>query len=315
MDEAIRVCGLSKSFGPVRALSDVNFGVPAGSLCGLVGPNGAGKTTLLSVAAGFLRPNEGSVTLLGLDTARDLPRLRGRFSMLVQDAALPPGRKILNTLTYLARLAGTPKKEARQDAERVLSLCGLSEHASKRFRQLSHGMTRRLHVAQAFLGSPDLIFLDEPTSGVDPENAAQLRRIISELAGRSTVVVSSHNLAELEETCSDLVILDKGTVAYCGSMEDFLSGGTLLRFQFHTAPGTEALAALDALAGVAECVPRGPMELHVTLEFEDAPARHVVLRSILECCLAHDLVPRSMAEGARLEERFLERIGSGLDPA
>ena len=309
MSAALEVTRLSKTFGHSVALREVSFSIPEGSLYGLVGPNGAGKTTLLSLVAGFLLPDSGTISILGRDARTDLPELRGRFSMLVQDAMLPRNRKIRETLVYLARLGGLSKVEALQDVDRVLALCGLTDQASKRFRELSHGMTKRLHVAQAFLGQPELIFLDEPTSGLDPENASQIRKIIVELAGESTVVISSHNLAELEETCTDLVILDEGEVAYAGSMSAFLSGGSLLRWTVDV-PVSETLStALRGLDGVAELELRDPTTLHLTLSAQDGVRRREIAKAALETLLAHDVIPRTMAEGARLEERFLEEVG------
>jgi ABC-2 type transport system ATP-binding protein len=309
MTTALQVTDLSKSFGPSTALRGVSFSIPRGSLYGLVGPNGAGKTTLLSLVAGFLIPDSGFISILGMDAQADLPKLRGRFSMLVQDAMLPRNRKIRETLTYLARLGGLSKSEALMDVDRVLTMCGLTEQSSKRFRQLSHGMAKRLHVAQAFLGRPELIFLDEPTSGLDPENAAQIRSIILKLAGESTVVISSHNLAELEETCTDLAILDEGKVAYAGSMSNFLSGGTLVRWTLDRPLGEEVTEALRSLDGMANVELKSPTLLHMTLEKFDDGERHAVVKKALQTLISYDIVPRIMAEGARLEERFLEEVG------
>ena len=309
MTVALQVTDLSKSFGQSVALRGVSFSIPTGSLYGLVGPNGAGKTTLLSLVAGFLIPDAGAISILGKDARDELPELRGRFSMLVQDAMLPRNRKIRETLTYLARLGGLSKQEAVQDVARVLEMCGLTDQASKRFRQLSHGMTKRLHVAQAFLGQPELIFLDEPTSGLDPENAAQIRKIILELAGESTVVISSHNLVELEETCTDLVILDEGEVAYAGSMHAFLSGGSLVRWTVDSPVDEGVLSQIRGLEGVVGLELKNPTTLHLTFEPSQTLGRHHIAKSVIETLLRHDIVPRTMAEGARLEERFLEEVG------
>ncbi len=309
MTDALQVTALSKSFGSSVALKNVSFGIPTGSLYGLVGPNGAGKTTLLSLVAGFLIPDAGTISILGKDGRDDLSDLRGRFSMLVQDAMLPRNRKIRETLTYLARLGGLTKQEANEDVSRVLAMCGLTEQASKRFRQLSHGMTKRLHVAQAFLGQPELIFLDEPTSGLDPENAAQIRKIILELAGESTVVISSHNLAELEETCTDLVILDEGEVAYAGSMHAFLSGGSLVRWTVDTPVHDALCEEIRGIKGVVNLDLKTATSLHLTFESGESTSRHMIARQVIETLLRHDIVPRTMAEGARLEERFLEEVG------
>lgn len=307
-DPAIQFSTLSKRFGAVQALSDVSFAVPRGSLCALVGPNGAGKTTLLSLAAGFLRPDSGAISMLGAPVPEGLPSLRGRFSMLVQDAGLPRNGRVQNTLHFLARLAGAGKEEAQHDVDRVLELLGLSAHKRKKIRQLSHGMLKRVHVAQAFLGHPELIFLDEPTAGLDPENAAQLRRVIAELAGPSTVVLSSHNLGELEEICTDLVLLNHGNIVFSGSMSDFLRGGSLIRFTLDAPPTQTLLNTLQALPNVESVSLREETHLHITYELSPGETRPTVVRRVLHTLLSADNVPRTMSEGARLEARFLEEI-------
>jgi len=144
---------------------------------------------------------------------------------------------------------------------------------------------------------------------LDPENAAQIRKIILELAGESTVVISSHNLAELEETCTDLVILDEGEVAYAGSMHVFLSGGTLVRWTVDSPVNDAVCEAIRGLKGVANLDVKDPTTLHLTFESGELSSRSVIARAVLETLLMHDFVPRTMAEGARLEERFLEEVG------
>ena len=158
MSAALEVTGLSKTFGHSVALREVSFSIPEGSLYGLVGPNGAGKTTLLSLVAGFLLPDSGTISILGRDVRTDLPELRGRFSMLVQDAMLPRNRKIRETLVYLARLGDCPRLRRSRMSTGFWPLCGLTDQA---FETLSgvKSWYDKAATCSPFLGQPELIFL------------------------------------------------------------------------------------------------------------------------------------------------------------
>lgn len=209
MSAALTVTGLSKRFGRRDALADLSFAVPNGSICGLIGPNGAGKTTALSILAGYLRADSGQVDLLGLG-AFDPVRHRGRVGILPQDAELPPASTPRQLLTIWARLQGLAGADARRATDEVLSTVQLTDRADARVVTLSHGMRRRVTVASALLGAPELVMLDEPTSGLDPAQALHLRECIAATRGSRSVLISSHNLAELESICDHVVFIDKG---------------------------------------------------------------------------------------------------------
>lgn len=214
---AIRLEGVSKTWpGGGRGLDGMSFQVPRGSVCGFVGPNGAGKTTTFSILSGFLRADAGTVDLLGLGPF-DPWTMKGRVGVLPQDAELPGLQTPQELLEHLGRLQGLASP--RHEALRWLEAIDLGERARHRIRSLSHGMRRRVAVATALLGSPELVLLDEPTAGLDPVQARRVRGIIREIQGDRTVVVSSHNLLELE-TLADWVVsvregrcVGEGTVA------------------------------------------------------------------------------------------------------
>ncbi len=214
---ALAVVGLHKRWGRAVALDGLDFTVPAGSVCGLVGPNGAGKTTAMSVIAGYLRADRGSVDLLGLGPF-DPDRHRGRVGILPQDAELPLASTPRQLLGVWARLQGLGAAAAREAVRAALEDVLLTDRADTAIGTLSHGMRRRVTVASALLGDPAFVLLDEPTSGLDPAQARHLRERIATRRGRATVLVSSHNLAELETLCDHVVFVERGRCTRAGPM-------------------------------------------------------------------------------------------------
>ncbi|MDA1195588.1 MAG: ABC transporter ATP-binding protein [Planctomycetota bacterium] len=313
MSAALVIDGLRKNFGRVAALEDVSFEVPAGSLFGLLGPNGAGKTTLFSIAAGFLRASAGTIELLGVDS-REVSRLHGRFTMLPQDAAFQGGIPVIEQLVMFARLNGFARDEAEVRAMQALELVGLGESAKRNARALSHGMMKRVALCQAFLGSPELLLLDEPTAGLDPENARMVRNLVRQMRGSRTVVLSSHNLREIQDLCDHAAILHEGRLEVCDSMENLTSKGFLVRITLGS-PLTDAAAAeLRAIPEVSLLERTSPEEFNLTLDLASPDDKNGVLKTINKILIGtHDLVPRSLNEGASLETRFLEITGGVYD--
>jgi ABC-type multidrug transport system ATPase subunit len=186
---------------------------------GLIGDNGAGKTTLFGVVSGAVRPDGGRVDVLGQGPFRPGVH-RGRLSVLPQDCALHPHSSAEQLLTHLARLQGMTLREAKKDAHRVLDLMRLTDRRASRVRQLSHGMKRRLAVAQALLGDPELVLLDEPTAGLDPQLVVEMRELLAEQRGQRTLVVSSHILSDLEAICDHVAFLKEGRCETSGTVDE-----------------------------------------------------------------------------------------------
>jgi ABC-type multidrug transport system ATPase subunit len=209
---------LVKRYGKRRAVDELSFSVPRGSVCGLVGPNGAGKTTTMSIVAGFVRPDAGTVDLLGIGPF-DPAKHRGRVGILPQDAELPTASTPRQLLTVWGRLQGLDGGQIGPAVDAVLDLVLLRDRGDARVGTLSHGMRRRVTVASALLGAPELVLLDEPTSGLDPAQARHLREALAGMRGARTILVSSHNLAELESICDHVVFLQDGRCFREGPME------------------------------------------------------------------------------------------------
>jgi ABC-type multidrug transport system ATPase subunit len=218
-DAAIRLRRLTKRFATKTAVDDVTLTIDVGSVYGLIGPNGAGKTTTFSMMSGYLRPTEGSVEVLG-HGPMDVDALRSRIGVLPQDAILPAGDKVGELLVHLARLQDIPANKALETARGALADVEGKDWWNQRCGSLSHGMAKRVALAQAFLGEPDVVLLDEPTAGLDPRVAWEMRQLILAKKGRCTIVISSHNLQELEEICDGAAILDRGRVIASGSMSE-----------------------------------------------------------------------------------------------
>jgi ABC-2 type transport system ATP-binding protein len=284
--------------GGRRALDEMSFEIPTGVICGFIGPNGAGKTTSFSVVSGYLPPDAGTVDILG-EGGFDPWRLKGRLGVLPQDAELPGRHKPAELLVHLARLQGMTAREAEVDAGRTLALVKLEERVSDPIDALSHGMRRRVAVATALLGAPELVLLDEPTAGLDPVQALSLRDALSDMRGRTTLVVSSHNLLELERLCDHVVMVDRGRCVRQGTVSDVT--GQTARISATLGPGVVDLAALQAAIPGAIVSLTG-LELSVAIQGGDPDAATLVLMAQLA---ASGIAIRELRRGLSLEQQFV----------
>jgi ABC-2 type transport system ATP-binding protein len=210
MSTLISATGLSKQFGNQLALNQVSFEIKKGAPVALVGPNGAGKTTLFSLLCAYIFPSAGQLSILGCRAGS--AKLFGQLSALPQDAQLDPRFSIIHQLTFYGQLQGLGKSKAKDESERVLDLVGLRDVARHRPDDLSHGMRKRVTIAQALFGEPQIVMLDEATAGLDPIHAREVRELVSSLSSETTFILSSHDLSELERLCSQVLHLDKGTL-------------------------------------------------------------------------------------------------------
>ncbi len=228
VEAAVRLRQVSKRFGPKTAVDGVSLVVEAGTVFGLIGPNGAGKTTTFSMMAGYLHPTSGSLEILGFAPS-SVDELRSRLGVLPQDALLPPHDQVGELLVHMARLQDIPASKALEMAKQALAEVEGGDWWKQKCGSLSHGMAKRVALAQAFLGSPDVVLLDEPTAGLDPRVAYEMRQLVKAKKGRSTIIISSHNLQELEEICDAAVILDRGKVVAQGSMSELTAANEEIR--------------------------------------------------------------------------------------
>ncbi len=211
---------VSVTYGKQRALRDVSAVFPKGAV-GLLGPNGAGKSTMLKSLLGFVKPDSGTLNVLGLNVADKPLEVRSRLGYMPESEAHIPGMNAVSFVAYCGQLSGLPKADAMQRAHEVLYYVGLGEARYRNVETYSTGMKQRIKLAQALVHDPDLLFLDEPTNGMDPKGRDEMLELIRDLAHNKGVnlILSSHLLPDVEYTCDHVVVMDKGTVATFGTIE------------------------------------------------------------------------------------------------
>jgi ABC-2 type transport system ATP-binding protein len=222
----VELAGVCKRYGRTQALAGVDLAFDCG-VTGLLGPNGAGKTTLLRIVATSIAADVGEVRLLGRDPQRshaDVTAVRRELGYLPQELGYPSDMTAFGFLEYVAVLKEWNERERRsQEVRRVLEAVGLADQATVRIRRLSGGQRRRVGLAQALLGNPRLVVLDEPTAGLDPAQRADLRRTLSALGHRSTVLLSTHQTEDVAALCERVIVLAGGTVRFDGAVTDLVA--------------------------------------------------------------------------------------------
>ena len=206
----------------VKVLDDISFTIPSG-VYGLLGENGAGKTTLMRVLATLLKPSAGDVMINNMVYREsNYPFIQKKIGYLPQELSLYPNLTVRECLEYLGELSGIPKGECRQRVDHYLKMTSLEEHQKKKMKHLSGGMKRRVGLIQALLNEPEFLIVDEPTTGLDPEERIRIRNLLVEFAVGRTVLFSTHVVEDLAATCSRLTVLKKGKMLYSGSVKDLL---------------------------------------------------------------------------------------------
>jgi len=248
----IEVQHLTKRYGPFTAVDDVSFSVGSGEILGFLGPNGAGKTTTMRVITGYMPASEGSVTVAGHDVFTAPIEAKKRTGYLPETPPLYPDMTVRDYVTFVARLKGVPSREVRDRVDEVMKRTHIADMASRHCGKLSKGYRQRVGLAQALIHNPDVLVLDEPTAGLDPKQIIEARQLIKELGGSHTVVLSTHILPEVSQTCQRVVIINKGKVVAVDTPDNLtarLRGSETMFLQVH-APGADVAAALAGVAGV-----------------------------------------------------------------
>jgi len=217
MDAVVQLDAVTVIYGKNQALKNVSATFAKGAV-GLLGPNGAGKSTMLKSLLGFVKPDHGRMTVLGLDVAQAPLAIRARIGYMPESDAHIPGMNAVSFVGYCGELAGLPPADAMQRAHEVLYYVGLGEARYRNVETYSTGMKQRIKLAQALVHDPDLLFLDEPTNGMDPKGRDEMLELVRDLAHNKGVnlILSSHLLPDVEYTCDDVVVMDKGAIAASG---------------------------------------------------------------------------------------------------
>jgi ABC-type multidrug transport system ATPase subunit len=308
---AVRLQKLTKRFGAKTAVDAVTLTIDMGNVYGLIGPNGAGKTTTFSMMAGFLQPTEGSVEVLGFAPSA-VDELRSRVGILPQDALLPANDLVGEFLVHMARLQNLPRDKAESTARQALQDVEGKDWWSLRCGSLSHGMAKRVALAQAFLGDPDVVLLDEPTAGLDPRVAWEMRQLIKSKRGRSAIVISSHNLQELEEICDAAAILDRGRLVASGTMTELTAANEEVRIKVGrgTVRGTQSgqvpVQQLRELP-IVKTLDFDEERLEIIVSFERKQAdAETVIGQVLWVLLNNQVRISGVTKGRGLEQRVMD---------
>ena len=311
----IEVSHLTKKYGSRLAVDDISFTVEDGVIYGLLGPNGAGKSTIMNILTGYLAATEGQVTVAGHPLPEEADAAKACVGYLPEQPPLYPEMTVAEYLDFAAELKGVKKADRPAQVQSAAHRTGLEDVLPRLIRSLSKGYRQRVGVAQALLGSPQLIILDEPTVGLDPAQVIELRRLIRELGRTHTVILSSHILSEVQAVCSRVLILSKGALVAEGTPEQLsekLSPGIRLRV---TALGSSdtVLPVVEAVPGITgvQLVSEADGEVTFTAETADTTDRRAeVSRALSEAgCTVLELT----AENRSLEEVFLALTGETAD--
>jgi ABC-2 type transport system ATP-binding protein len=289
--------GLSKTYGEVVAVDQLSFRVERGQILGLLGPNGAGKTTALRMLMGLVHPSAGRALVFGQPVRPGSPAL-SRIGSFIEGPGLLPHLSGLDNLRLYWRATGRPIEDAHEDE--VLAIAGLGPAVRRAVRTYSQGMRQRLAIAQAMLGLPELLVLDEPTNGLDPPQIRAFRDVLRDYAtdGR-TVVISSHLLAEVEVTCSHVVVMDRGRLVAAGSVTELVGADGSLAVAVDDPD--RALPVVKSVDGVRDAVAR---DGEITVQLGSASAADVIDALVRAGIRVHRAAPRR-----RLEDAFVSLIG------
>ncbi len=305
MNPALKTENLVKCYGSRRALDGLTLTVPRQSITGLVGSNGAGKTTLMLSVAGYLRPTSGTIDVLG-NGPFDADLHGGRVAILPQDSELPLSSRAYELLVHYGRLQGLQTKVAQREAHAMLEAVHLGDRLDSPMRTLSHGMRKRVMMAQCFIGYPELVLLDEPLSGLDPIEVAHMRAFIAARRRKQAIVISSHNLHDIEQLCDQVAFVEKGKLVRFASLEELTGRSSVLVYGL-----SKPIADPAALyAGLPE-----DFALHVDDQNAQLVCRYPATRYQAET-VNQILVPRLMVQtgvvtvtqGYSLESEYLRHV-------
>jgi len=248
----IEVQHLTKRYGPLTAVDDVSFKAERGEILGFLGPNGAGKTTTMRVLTGYMPPTEGKAFVAGYDVLEQPLEAKRRTGYLPETPPLYPDMTVRDYLTFCARIKGVPRSERVSRLRTVMERTAIVDVAGRYCGKLSKGYRQRVGLAQALLHNPEVLILDEPTAGLDPKQIIETRRLIKELGGDHTIVLSTHILPEVSQTCNRIVIINRGRVVAVDTPDNLtarLRGSETMYVQLD-ALGADAEAALSTVPGV-----------------------------------------------------------------
>ncbi|MGW6060190.1 ABC transporter ATP-binding protein [Streptomyces sp. NPDC055189] len=303
-ESVVQVTGLVKRYGKKTAVDGLDLRVRAGTVTAVLGPNGAGKTTTIEICEGYRKPDAGTVRVLGLDPVREAGALRPRIGVMLQSGGVYSGARADEMLRHMAKLHAHPL-----DVGALIERLGLESCGRTTYRRLSGGQQQRLALAMAVVGRPELVFLDEPTAGLDPQARRATWDLVRDLrADGVSVILTTHHMDEAEQLADEVAIIDAGKVIAEGTPEALCRGGAENTLRFSGRPGLDVGSLLKALppdSAAAELTP-GAYRVSGTIDPQ-------LLATVTSWCAQHGVMPEKIAvERHTLEDVFLELTGKEL---
>ena len=273
----IEVEHLTKRYGPVTAVDDISFSVQRGEILGFLGPNGAGKTTTMRVLTGYMPPTDGKAVVAGYDVFEQPIEAKRRTGYLPETPPLYPDMTVRDYLSFVARIKGVPRGERTARVNEMMEKTRVSDVADRHCGKLSKGYRQRVGLAQALMHNPDVLILDEPTAGLDPKQIIETRQLIKALAGDHTIILSTHILPEVSQTCQRVVIINRGKVVAVDTPDNLTSrlrGSETMYLQVDAA-GADVASVLQRVSGVTRVAITDTKQQIVGYEVDSETGRDV----------------------------------------
>lgn len=340
----IKVEGLSKIYGEHIAVDDISFEVKEGHIYGFLGPNGAGKSTTMNIITGYISPSAGTVEVNGYVMGKDTLKAKKSIGYLPEIPPLYPDMNVKEYLTFVAKIKGVEKEKRAEEIERVMKATDILDMSGRLIKHLSKGYKQRVGIAQAILGSPKVIILDEPTVGLDPEQIIEVRNLIKSLKGDHTVILSSHILSEISATCDEVLMIANGRMIACDTTENLLKNHKNVKTIKINVKGDkekieEVLKSIDSLEDVkfiedkgesclfeVTCDPAKDVREEVSFALSDArllilemseetsTLEDIYLTLVKEADEAYEAELKAIREGADLDEVFADKEETEEEP-
>lgn len=251
---SIKVSQLTKVYGSQKAVKDISFEVKRGDILGFLGPNGAGKSTTMKIATGFIPPSQGSVEVEGIDVTKDAIGVRKQIGYLPEHNPLYLGMYVHEYLAFIGELHSLKGKKLKERISEMISLCGLTVEQNKKIGTLSKGYRQRVGLAQALIHDPSVLILDEPTTGLDPNQLVEIRHLIKEISKDKTVILSTHIMQEVKALCNRVIIINAGSIVADDTVENLTGSQHVLRVELQTPVSLEALSAFGTVTAISESI-------------------------------------------------------------
>jgi len=316
----IKVEGLTKRYARNVAVDHISFEVEKGQIVGFLGPNGAGKTTTMRMLTCFMPPTEGSAQVAGFDVRENPMEVKRRIGYLPETPPLYPEMEVIEYLNFVGRIKGVPKGSLKGRIDEVMQKCAVTDVRNKEIGKLSKGYRQRVGLAQAIVHNPDVLILDEPTSGLDPHQIIETRDLIKGLSGDHTIILSTHILPEVEQTCQRVMIINRGKLVATDTMENLssrLHGAETVAVEVLPRDGSPSpqwvesvQQKLERVPGVSRVVPKDAKDGRARFTVESQKGSHVrpeLARAVIESGWQ---LNELHGMGLSLEEIFLELTAS-----